>query len=193
MQYVMCDVWCMMCDVPDLTFCNILTLWVKGRLKIPKEEVVCTLYLARPLNMLARFSKYFLKDIANMLQLLPVWDHWSRYWLIRRHLRKLLCSKLVANSWGLKNFYSKITTDKYIDILECSGMFSHPWIFTESAPRPIQSSTRNVRVNVCLNECFPLPMHCFLRPLIGPEITWSFSRPLIGHPPPPPPTRGPNS
>ena len=35
MQYVMCDVWCMMCDVADLIFCKILTLWVKGRPKIP--------------------------------------------------------------------------------------------------------------------------------------------------------------
>ena len=31
----MCDVRCVMCDVPDLIFCKILTLWVKGRPKIP--------------------------------------------------------------------------------------------------------------------------------------------------------------
>ena len=35
MQYVMCDVWCKMCDVPDLIFCKIWTLWVKGRPKTP--------------------------------------------------------------------------------------------------------------------------------------------------------------
>ena len=35
MQYVLCDVWCVMCDVPGLFFCKILTLWVKGRPKIP--------------------------------------------------------------------------------------------------------------------------------------------------------------
>ena len=35
MEYVMCDVWFMMCDVPDMIFCKILTLWVKGRPKIP--------------------------------------------------------------------------------------------------------------------------------------------------------------
>ena len=31
----MCDVWCVMCDVPDLIFCKILTIWVKGRPKHP--------------------------------------------------------------------------------------------------------------------------------------------------------------
>ena len=35
MKYVMCDVWCVMCDVPDLIFCKTLTLWVKGRPKTP--------------------------------------------------------------------------------------------------------------------------------------------------------------
>ena len=35
MQYVLCDVWCVMCDVQDLFFCKILTLWVKGRPKLP--------------------------------------------------------------------------------------------------------------------------------------------------------------
>ena len=35
MQYVMCEVWCVMCDVQDLIFCKIWTLWVKGRPKIP--------------------------------------------------------------------------------------------------------------------------------------------------------------
>ena len=35
MLYVMQDVWCKMCDVPDLIFCKILTLWVKGGKKYP--------------------------------------------------------------------------------------------------------------------------------------------------------------
>ena len=52
-----------MCDVLDLIFCKMLTIWVKGRPKTPSEwflaflmifqnrsqvEVICTRYLARP-------------------------------------------------------------------------------------------------------------------------------------------------
>ena len=35
MKYVMRDVWCVMCDVTDLIFCKILTIWVKGSPKTP--------------------------------------------------------------------------------------------------------------------------------------------------------------
>ena len=67
MQYEICDVWCVICDVPDLIFFYILTLCVKGRPKIhhlgnfrsfksfykssSHVAVVCTLYLAKPLNL----------------------------------------------------------------------------------------------------------------------------------------------
>ena len=47
-------------------------------------------------------------------------------------------------------------------------------IFTESAPRPIQSVSRDVRLFVCLSVCLcvcPLPMQCFSRPLIGRQVS----------------------
>ena len=31
MQFVMCDVWCVTCEDPDLIFCKMLSLWVNGR------------------------------------------------------------------------------------------------------------------------------------------------------------------
>ena len=57
------DVWWVMCDVPDLNLCKILTQWVEGDQQFPiwviskllsyipkfiPGAVVCTLYLARP-------------------------------------------------------------------------------------------------------------------------------------------------
>ena len=63
------------------------------------------------------------------------------------------------------------------------------------------SGSHNVRHCWLLNVCCPLPMQFFLRPLIGPKITLSVPRPLIGPPGPAPlylwtqlvnPTCGPN-
>ena len=56
---------------------------------------------------------------------------------------------------------------------EVDGIFTDLfWVFKESALRPILSSSRDVRLSVCLFVC-PLPMWFFSRPLIGPQVTWS--------------------
>ena len=44
-------------------------------------------------------------------------------------------------------------------------------IFTESAPRPIQSESQHVCMSVRPSVCCPLPVKFIFRPLIGPQVT----------------------
>ena len=43
-------------------------------------------------------------------------------------------------------------------------------VFTESAPRPIQSESQHVQVSRCVSVC-PLQVKFNSRPLIGPQVT----------------------
>ena len=80
----------------------------------------------------------------------------------------------------IKYLYVQLNETKHItmDISSCVSLTTYCvmhkiCVFKESALRPILSRSRNVCPWLTISCVCPLPMQFFLRPVVGPQVTWS--------------------
>ena len=78
-----CNMWCVMCHVPDLIFCKILPLWVKGRPTIPH------LGSFRPFEWYSKIDPRWQSYVHFILQGLII-TFWS-LWRFLRRKNYILC------------------------------------------------------------------------------------------------------
>ena len=125
---MLCDVWCMMCDGRTYFFCKILTLWVKGRPKIPH------LGSFRPLSDIPKFtpggshiytlfcraSLFYPKQISNCLLFAMNFLSWG----------SSKCLSLFPNMFA-KHIYNQTKQAIYLTFLQKVNRLivsrRHPW------------------------------------------------------------------